>query len=1635
MTVSQLRPARRAVMLFTFSSGLLLAVLMARPVAALQITEILYHPPEDDDPDGDPNEPAGGRGLEWLELYNESGTAYDLSEHFFSEGIRFFFPEGTAIDGRTRIIICSDVEAFRARYPAASLEGRLYGPFEGRLDNGGERITLANSTGSPVASVRYSDEWPWPAHADGAGYSLALRRPLLDMSRAENWTHSTLRGGTPGDENFPPPTFVDHPLFDEMESGRTWRLRKGWDPSTSMIAEFSEPLGAWTDPDFDDSSWTQVVGPVGFGEDEITTVLDDMEDNYLAFALRGSFDLTPEIFDELQSLRFEIARDDGVIVWLNGAEVGRDGIPGSAGEFVSAGERANRSGELSRTAATFTIPKDSLRSGTNQIAIEVHNINIGSSDCGVSVAAFWRSLVVTEKPPLLPVRVNEVELPSTRGTGFVELVWNGTTEVDLAGLGISVGGDEEIIALEAGSIVSPEEPFLVVPLETPSTLPNLRVFVTTADGAHVLDAAVARAPAEDPGTAWSFARLPDGRGRWWVSTQPTPGAANVVPREEDVVINEIHYHPFAREDALEFVELYNRGNRAVDLSGFAFTDGLNHVFAPGTMLAPGAYLVVARDPAALRETYGLAGVAIVGPPPGASPEEIDAFGSLSNGGERIVLRDPIGNPVDEVDYLDGGSWPGLADGGGSSLELIDPFQDNSSPHAWEASDESDRSEWKEYSIEGLFRTLPPASMESELQIYGIEPGEFLLDEVSIRETNSPDRELVSNPSFETDTRPWRLIGTHIRSDRTTLDAHDGTASLHVVASGSGDQKVNHIEIDTSPAIRTNQDVRIHFWARWLRGSNAVHVMLYNNVLADTVFLPVPADAGTPGRENGARVRLRNVTGSDNLGPVIDAVRHSPAVPGPSLPVTITARVSDSDGIEKAEILWREDASVLNDPAVDYQRAPLFDDGAHDDGAAGDGIWGGTLPGGSIRTRYQFAIEATDTLGHVRAFPDPFEPLVFICDETFPDPARPHELLRYRLVLDTDNNQELTRRLLHSDELVRGTFVFEEEEVFYNVGLRYRGSPWNRPPTPRMFRLRLPDDKPLRGTQRRVNLSRYGDDQNEGIGYQLIRKMSRPWAKAPHAPHYEYIDINLNGIAHTPGHPMAEVQPVDSGYVDFWWPEDSEGWTYKITGKLAFDDGGSQKAGSPDWTRFRWYGDSEEDVRFYFSPGVRSEDDRLDPVVDFLRVFDARQTPAEEFASRLRSVMNLESSFRVFVCRDLIGDWDTIGIGNGQNAYLYYAPIEQRMYLLPWDMDHAFEQSGQQMLASADPGFGRMFREPEVRRIYARVLEEGLEGAFSPQVIDRWADRINTVTGPARTINPANIKSFLATRRSLANSLLRSAQRAEFALLSGAVVPFTGGVATLEGTAPLEVESVAIVLDDSGDVIFPELRWRTESGRPTDIATIWELDIEGLTKSSHTVQVFAFSSAGDLAGNASATLLDTTGWLAPVIDSIEPTSGVPEGGTTVTLRGHEFRTGAVVTFGEEVAATVIESSSVAHATSPPGTEAATVDIELRNVDGQSAVVENAFSYVSTAPVFLRGDADVDGSLSLTDAIVTLDFLFRGTGLVNCADAADSDDNGSINLSDPIKTLRVLFIGDPPLPPPNDVPGIDPTPDGLGCAQGL
>ena len=147
-------------------------------------------------------------------------------------------------------------------------------------------------------------------------------------------------------------------------------------------------------------------------------------------------------------------------------------------------------------------------------------------------------------------------------------------------------------------------------------------------------------------------------------------------------ITEIMYNPgpptaaeiaagYTDNNDFEYVEIQNISATAtLPLEGLRFSDGIGFTF-PAMSLAPGAYVLVVKDPDAFHFRYPTFAGTIAG----------TYTGSLSNAGEEIQLDSPIGGVVQDFTYKDG--WFSQTDGEGFSLTVRDPAQDLS---LWDLSD-------------------------------------------------------------------------------------------------------------------------------------------------------------------------------------------------------------------------------------------------------------------------------------------------------------------------------------------------------------------------------------------------------------------------------------------------------------------------------------------------------------------------------------------------------------------------------------------------------------------------------------------------------------------------------------------------------------------------------------------------------------------------------------------------------------------------------------------------------------------------------------------------------------------------------------------------------------------------------------
>jgi len=135
--------------------------------------------------------------VEFIELHNTTAADIDLTGWYFTNAISYQFPDGSILPAGGYIVVVQDPTHISIK----SSSGRfiippslVFGPFNGKLGNSGDRIMLYNADGEEIDRVDYQLGFPWPTVGEavlnnqpGTGHSIQLINPFLDNDLAGSW--------------------------------------------------------------------------------------------------------------------------------------------------------------------------------------------------------------------------------------------------------------------------------------------------------------------------------------------------------------------------------------------------------------------------------------------------------------------------------------------------------------------------------------------------------------------------------------------------------------------------------------------------------------------------------------------------------------------------------------------------------------------------------------------------------------------------------------------------------------------------------------------------------------------------------------------------------------------------------------------------------------------------------------------------------------------------------------------------------------------------------------------------------------------------------------------------------------------------------------------------------------------------------------------------------------------------------------------------------------------------------------------------------------------------------------------------------------------------------------------------------
>ena len=1075
--------------------------------------------------------------------------------------------------------------------------------------------------------------------------------------------------------------------------------------------------------------------------------------------------------------------------------------------------------------------------------------------------------------------------------------------------------------------------------------------------------------------------------------QATTGSSDVVfglELSSDVVLEEAM--PFG-ETTEEWIELYNRGSGPIDLSDWSIDGGIGYDFAAGTSIAAGERLVVARDQQLFRDLHP--GVRVVG----------DFTGVLSNAGDLIRLEDERGNPVDEVNYRDDWPWPWAADGGGASLELIDLDADNSMASAWGASDESGRTAWRTYSYRQVATANIGPTQWREFVVGLLDQGEMLIDDLSVVESpGGANTQMISNGSFQSGSSTWRFIGNHRHSRIVDDPDQAGNRVLHLVATGPTEHMHNHLETTLAGgrSVTNGRTYEISFRARWIAGSNQLNTRLYFNRAPRTTRVDVPDRIGTPGAANSIR--------ESDIGPTLSALRHEPPVPAASEDIEISAIVHDPDGIAACRVWYSVNEAAWVSRAMSSS-GPA-------DGLEGAEIWAGSIPGQSSGRSIQFYIEAEDTSGLQSTLPAEGRDsrAMIPVDDGLARLTGKHNL---RIVLPSSEANFLHERIqVMSNDRLPCTVIYDESEVYYGCGVRLKGSERGRGQSGRVgFNVRFPADHLFRGVHRTVSIDRSGGyalGTNHGQDEILVKHMIQHAGDIP-GTYDDIIRIIAPRSAQT-GNALLQMARFGSVYLDAQFENGGDGtvFEYELIYYPRTTDADGFKLPEPDsvlGVDLQDHGDDKEIYRWNFLVTNNRERDDYESLIPFLKAMSLSGSALE---ANIPDFMDVDEWMRVFAMQSLTGIGDTYSRGNNHNLRLYARPSDGRVLAFPWDWDFAFTQSSSSALWGNQRIANVITRPPFLHLYYGHLLDI-IQTTFNRDYMSSWTSHYAQKADG----NYGTFLNYIGSRESFVRGRLPASVAFDITTNGGNALSVDTAEVTLEGDGWIDV--VQIVVSGLQPVLPVEWTALTE----------WRLDVP-LVSGVNDLQLFAFDRQGRIVGSDEIRVTTSFVPPAPSVASIEPAFAAV--GEVVDISGSDFFRGAEVFFDGVPAEVTHHETRTMLSVVVPAVAPGSVAVTVRNLGGASSNPIQ-FSVVAMTAVFTRGDTNLDGNVDVSDPVRLLRHLFAGLEIF-CQDAADADDDESLTITDAIRVLDYLFrAGLAPAPP---FPGVGPdlTDDpGLGCDQGI
>jgi hypothetical protein len=1122
---------------------------------------------------------------------------------------------------------------------------------------------------------------------------------------------------------------------------------------------------AWFAPAFDDAAWNSANAQFGYGDGDEVTPLNfgpNPNNKYVTYYFRRTFFLDEDPA-RVQGLTLSLLRDDGAIVYLNGQEIHRAGMPPGPVNF---GTYATGAGEYSLQVESLSAA--GLRAGTNLMAVEIHQGSAGSSDL-----SFDLGLAAVSAPPT-NARPSVVITAPAEGTTYGAPP-RFTISADAADFDGSV---TNVTFFANGNVLGSDSarPFDFEFISAPAGTYRLTAVAADNFGLTSTSAVVV----VNVSTNTAPPRL--------LQQTPMPGRATNLSEititfskdvtgvdASDLLIDGV---PAEKVDGAGSTFTFTIPLRPAGLANITWSasHGIADTFTPPAVFdhtAVGAawqYELVDTAAPTIREIVPLTGLTI--------PALTNISVTFSEPVVGISAGDLMINSLFATGLAGSGSGPytftfaqpasgavlitwtaahGIKDLSGNDFVAsswsynVDPIQSAVviSEIMYHPASENPKEEY----VELFNRGATPVNVNGWRFSDGVD---FVFPNVSIPAGGY----LVVAADLTTFRAKYPLVTNVIGNWIGSLSNSREDIDLDTAAGARVDSVRYADEGDWAIRQRGNLDRGERGW-RWFaehdglgKSAELLNPGVSNNN-GQNWASSVDAE-GTPGRQNSVL--------NSSTAPIIEEVAHSPVVPKSTEQVVVSARISGASAPNPSAVLFYRVDSLSPEP---FTVVNLRDDGQGGDAAAADSLFTAVLPAQTNNTVVEFYIHVTDSMGHERSWPAPalvaadgMGPSGQVANALYQvdDSERTSTQPLYKIIMTEAERLSLERignnigGSANSDAQMNATFMSIDgtsTDLHYLTGVRNRGH-GTRTAKPNNFRVNFRSDQPWKGV--------LGLNLNAQFTWLQVLGAAIHTKSGSVGAYSRAVQVRVNngnlvftgGIERTYGS-YAANEAIDADWADRHFPNDSGGNVYRAIRDL--------QPSEFDYRTLEAYpnlfgpDDKNSYTNTWFKETNVSEDD-WDDLTGMLRVIGPNGTIPFS-TGEVERVINVEQWLRHLALMNLLGNSET-GLNSGYNDdyFMYRGINDPRFVLMYYDLDQilgfngAFGTASSIFSAENDQGAGRalsrILRHPQFEPSYYEQLRQLIETTLSANEFNALVDQVLGDFVPLATRN--QIKNWMEARR-------------------------------------------------------------------------------------------------------------------------------------------------------------------------------------------------------------------------------------------------------------------------------------------------